>query len=82
MGGGLELDIGHDCRPGPDWLWKFIALRRKTMSRTIEIAEFKARFSRILDEVGRTGESVTVTKQGRPIAEMRPIIRIPPGGAS
>ena len=52
------------------------------MGKTVEVAEFKTRFFRILDEVDRTGESVTVTKQGRPIAEMRPVIRTHPGGAS
>lgn len=43
------------------------------MSRKIGAAEFKAHCLRILDEVERTGESVTVTKRGRPVAEITPV---------
>ena len=43
------------------------------MSKSIGAAEFKAHCLRILDEVGRTGEPVTVTKRGRPVAELKPL---------
>lgn len=43
------------------------------MGRTIGAAEFKAHCLRILDEVQRTGESVTVTKRGKPVAEVTPV---------
>ena len=42
-------------------------------SRTIGAAEFKAHCLRILDEVERTGEPVTITKRGRPVAEVKPV---------
>lgn len=43
------------------------------MGKMIGAAEFKAHCLRILDEVGRTGKTVTVTKRGRPIAEVTPV---------
>ena len=43
------------------------------MGKMIGAAEFKAHCLRILDEVQRSGESVTVTKRGRPVAEVKPV---------
>ena len=43
------------------------------MGKMIGAAEFKAHCLRILDEVERTGEPVTVTKRGRPVVEVKPI---------
>ena len=43
------------------------------MSKRIGAAQFKANCLRILDEIERSGESVTVTKRGRPIAEVKPV---------
>lgn len=43
------------------------------MNKVIGAAEFKAHCLRILDEVQRSGESVTVTKRGRPVAEVKPV---------
>ena len=42
------------------------------MGKRIGAAEFKANCLRILDEVERSGEAVTVTKHGRPVAEVKP----------
>ena len=42
------------------------------MGRMIGATEFKAHCLRILDEVQRTGESVTITKRGKPVAEVKP----------
>lgn len=42
------------------------------MGRMIGAAEFKAHCLRILDEVERTGEPVTITKRGRVVGELRP----------
>ena len=42
------------------------------MGKMIGAAEFKAHCLRILDEVQRTGEPVTITKRGRPVAEIKP----------
>jgi len=43
------------------------------MSKRIGAAAFKANCLRILDEVERSGEPVTVTKRGRPVAELKPV---------
>jgi len=43
------------------------------MGKMIGAAEFKAHCLRILDEVQRTGESITVTKRGKPVAEVTPV---------
>jgi prevent-host-death family protein len=40
--------------------------------RTIKASEFKAKCLALMDEVERTGEPVLVTKNGRPVAELRP----------
>ena len=45
------------------------------MGKMIGAAEFKAHCLRILDEIERTGESVTVTKRGRPFAQVNPIAK-------
>jgi prevent-host-death family protein len=45
------------------------------MGKLIGAAEFKAHCLRILDEVERSGESVTVTKRGRPVAELKPVAK-------
>ncbi len=38
------------------------------MSRTLPLSEAKAKLSEVVDEVDRTHERVTVTRNGRPIA--------------
>lgn len=43
------------------------------MGKMIGAAEFKAHCLRILDEVQRTGEPVTITKRGKPVAEVKPV---------
>lgn len=45
------------------------------MGKMIGAAEFKAHCLRILDEIERTGEPVTVTKRGRPFAQVNPIAK-------
>ncbi len=45
------------------------------MGKTIGAAKFKAHCLQILDEVDRTRESVTVTKRGRPVAEVWPVAK-------
>jgi prevent-host-death family protein len=40
--------------------------------QTIQASEFKAKCLALMDEVARTGETILVTKNGRPVAELRP----------
>ena len=44
---------------------------------TIPAGEFKAKCLALLDRVARTGETIVVTKHGKPVAELRPH-RAPP----
>lgn len=39
---------------------------------TIQAGKFKARCLALMDEVARTGETIVITKNGRPVAELRP----------
>ncbi len=40
------------------------------MEREITATEFKAKCLSLLDEVARTGESIIVTKRGKPVARV------------
>ncbi len=40
---------------------------------SINASEFKAKCLGLLDEVARTGESLTILKRGRPLARLVPI---------
>ena len=40
--------------------------------RAIRASEFKAKCLAILDEVERTGETITILKRGRPVARLVP----------
>lgn len=42
--------------------------------KTIPAAKFKAECLALLDRVARTGEPVVVTKRGKPVAKVVPII--------
>ena len=39
---------------------------------TIQASKFKARCLALMDEVARTGKTILVTKNGKPVAELRP----------
>ena len=40
--------------------------------QTIQASKFKAQCLALMDEVARTGETIVVTKNGKPVAELRP----------
>lgn len=41
--------------------------------RTIPAGRFKAQCLRLLDEVAETGETIMVTKRGKPVAKVEPV---------
>jgi prevent-host-death family protein len=43
------------------------------MIKTIAATEFKARCLRLIDEMGRDHQSVTITRRGRPVAVLSPV---------
>jgi len=45
---------------------------RIVVMQTIQASKFKARCLALMDEVARTGETILITKNGRPVAELRP----------
>lgn len=42
-------------------------------TRTVPAGEFKSRCLALLDEVAATGEGLTVTKRGKPVARVVPV---------
>lgn len=40
--------------------------------QSIQASKFKAKCLALMDEVARTGETIVVTKNGKPVAELRP----------
>lgn len=43
------------------------------VERVISATQFKARCLALLDDVAESGETITVTKHGRPVARVTPI---------
>jgi prevent-host-death family protein len=41
--------------------------------KKIQISTFKAQCLRLLDEVNRTGEEITVTRNGKPLVVVNPV---------
>jgi prevent-host-death family protein len=41
--------------------------------RSIPAARFKAQCLKLLDEVSQTGETIVVTKRGKPVAKVEPV---------
>ena len=46
---------------------------RDMKSRVVSATEFKAKCLGLLDEVDRTGGTITITKRGRPLAKVAPV---------
>ena len=47
------------------------------MNSTVKAGEFKAKCLEIMDRVASSGNAVTITKRGRPVARLVPIQRQP-----
>lgn len=45
--------------------------------RTIAAGQFKAQCLRLLDEVAETGETIVVTKRGKAVARIEPMVEPP-----
>lgn len=50
-------------------------------AKSIGAAKFKAECLTLIDEVGRTGESLTVTKRGKPVVVVSPAPTAKPKGS-
>lgn len=47
--------------------------------RTMTATEFKAKCLAVLDEVGASGETVTILKRGKPVAQLVPPVPVATG---
>jgi antitoxin (DNA-binding transcriptional repressor) of toxin-antitoxin stability system len=45
-------------------------------NRTMNVTQFKAKCLSMLNELGERGGTITITKRGQPIAEIRPAHRL------
>ena len=45
--------------------------------KTIKASEFKAKCLKIMDQVAKSGESVTITKNGKPVSQLVPVTERP-----
>ncbi len=43
--------------------------------RVLSASEFKAKCLACLDEIGQTGDSITIVRRGRPVAVLGPVAR-------
>jgi prevent-host-death family protein len=58
-----KYDHGHDHgHIGPE----------AAVTKIMKASEFKAKCLAVMDEVARTGETVVITKNGKPVAEVVP----------
>lgn len=49
-----------------------------TTVRTIPATQFKARCLALLDELSSTGDQLVITKRGKPVARVVPVVDIEP----
>jgi prevent-host-death family protein len=47
------------------------------MTKSMSAAEFKATCLEVLDRVASTGHTVVVTKRGKPVAQVTPMVKKP-----
>ena len=54
-----------------------ITMVKCTLPRTIKASEFKAKCLELMDEVAKTGTPLVITKHGRPVAQLGPVVTRP-----
>ena len=42
--------------------------------RTVSAGEFKAKCLTLMDEVAESGDAIVITKRGRPVAQLGPVV--------
>ncbi len=45
-----------------------------TIVKTIKASEFKAKCLRLMEEVSESGQPIVITKNGRPVAQLGPVV--------
>lgn len=51
----------------------FMVKKEKTI-KIIKASEFKAKCLRLMDQVAETGTTLVITKNGRPVAQLGPVV--------
>jgi prevent-host-death family protein len=54
-----------------------MTMSARSTPRVIKAGEFKAKCLELMDEVAASGESIVVTKRGKPVAKLGPIVERP-----
>jgi prevent-host-death family protein len=54
-----------------------MTMSAKASSRVFKAGEFKAKCLELMDEVAASGETIVVTKRGKPVAKLGPIVERP-----
>ena len=49
-------------------------VKQKSAVTTIKASEFKAKCLRLMDQVAETGTPLVITKNGRPVAQLGPVV--------
>jgi len=52
-------------------------MKRDGVARTMKAGQFKARCLKVMDEVEASGTPVIITKRGRPVAQLGPVLERP-----
>lgn len=54
-----------------------MVIDKAALMKTVKASEFKAKCLRLMEEVARSGNPVVITKNGRPIAQLSPLVSRP-----
>ena len=54
-----------------------VTMTAKGSHRTIGAGEFKAKCLELMDDVARSGEAIVITKRGKPVAKLGPVVEKP-----
>lgn len=55
----------------------YMVKKDKTI-KIIKASEFKAKCLRLMDQVAETGTTLVITKNGRPVAQLGPVVSLTP----
>jgi len=55
-----------------------MVIKERVAVHTIKASEFKAKCLRLMDEVATSGVPLVITKNGRPVAQLGPVVSRPP----
>ena len=69
--------LSPGCLPIHGFVTILMTMTAKPVPRVVKAGEFKAKCLELMDEVAASGETIVVTKRGRPVAKLGPIVERP-----